>query len=299
LKTILISSAVSIAIGFTFGWMIRSATSDLDTIEKQLIVSGNNRKPPAPPQPEGPLDVPPERISPRDIDNAISPDNNPSPDPAKPPESVEKAEQAKWNRLIEVLNLDATQAKILEAAITEAEPIPAEGQQLEAAYSAAGEKLQAKILSILNEDQNKAFKELQQRSLKNHLNAKSMQQYAQELGKLDLDASQMERAMGALLEREEEQAAGIPASTRLLLDGSVLPIGDRRISDDGLILLRKLATTNNGAATGIEEIAGVHRAEMQRRMSQFEGILTPAQLERYQAGIQGSSENLDLINPPN
>lgn len=279
--------------------MIRSATSDLDSIEKHLIVSGKNRKPPVSANPKDPLDIPPDQISPSDIDKAISPNRNPIPDPAKPPESVEKAEQAKWNRLIEVLNLDATQAKILEAAITEAEPIPAEGQQLETAYSAAGEKLQAKILSILNEDQNKAFKELQQRSLKNHLHAKSMQQYVQELGKLDLDASQMDRALGVLLEREEEQAAGIPSSTRLMLDGSVLPIGDRRISDDGLTLLRKLAATDNSGTPGIAEIAEIHRAEMQRRMSQFEGILTPAQLERYQAGILESSENLDLINPPN
>lgn len=297
MKTILISSAVSIAIGFTFGWLIRSATSDLDSIEKKLLVSENDKKRPPSGNSGSPLEIPPDRNTPSGNDNALSPRNNPPQGNAKPPESAVKAEQAKWKRLIEVLGLDATQAKVLEAAITEAEPTPAEGEQLDTAYEGAGEKLQAKILSMLSEDQAKAFSELQERTLNNHLNSKSMQQYVQDLGNLDLDSSQKDKALEVLLAREKEQAAAIPTSTRLLLDGSVLPVGDRRISDDAFTMLRKLAATSSGGAGGIEEVAALHKAEMERKMSQFEGILTPAQLERYQAGIMESSENLDLMAP--
>ena len=297
MKTILISSAVSIVIGFTFGWMIRSATADLESIGKTDYVREN--QPTQPPRKGSPLDVPPERLSPSDIDRAMEPNQGPSRISAKAPETAEKEEQAKWNRLIEILGLDDTQAKILAAAISENEPVPKEGQQLDEAYAEAGGRLQAKILAMLDEDQTKAFKELQQRSLKNQLNAKAMQQYVQELGKLDLDASQMDQALGVLLDHAEKEATAIPQSTRLLLDGSVLPIGGQMISDEGYTLLTKLSATNTGGAMGIEEIASIHRAEMERRMSQFGEILTPAQLERYQSGIRESSDNLDKIAPRN
>jgi hypothetical protein len=297
LKTILISSAASIAIGFTFGWLIRSATVDLESIEKTHIVL--EKQPSQPPSKGSPLDVPPERLSPSDIDRAMDPKQGSSRISAKPPETAEKEEQAKWNRLIEILGLDETQAKILAATISETAPVPEEGQQLDEAYAEAGERLQAKILAILDADQAKAFKELQQRSLKNQLNAKAMQQYAQELDKLDLDASQTDQALGVLLDHAEEEASAIPQSTRLLLDGSVLPIGGQMISDVGYALLTKLSATNTGGAMGIDEIASIHRAEMERRMTQFGEIFTPAQLERYQAGIKESSENLDKIAPRN
>ncbi len=297
MKTILISSAVSIAIGFTFGWMIRSATVDLDSIENTITTAPNPKR--ITPKVHDPLDIPPDQINPSDIDRVMSPNRNIPEGNAKPPESAEKAEQAKWSRLIEVLGLDKTQAKVLEAAIAESDPVPAEGQQLDASYVAAGEKLQAKILSVLNEDQQKAFKELQERSLKNQLHAKSMQQYVQELGKFDLDASQADQAMAVLMKHAEGEASAIPAGTRLLLDGSVLPIGDRKFSDDAFSLLGKISASNTGGAMSIEEIAAIHRAEMERRMNQFEGILSPAQMQRYQAGIMESSENLDLLAPQN
>lgn len=298
MKTILISSAISIAIGFSFGWMMHSATSDLESIEKRLVATGNDRKRPPSGNSGSQLDIPPDRIGPGGTDNPLPTHQEAPHGNAKPPESAVKAEQAKWKRLIEVLGLDATQAKALEAAITEAEPAPAEGEPLDAAYETAGKGLEAKILSLLNENQAKAFKELQERSLNNQLNSKSMHHYVQELGKLDLDSAQKDKALEVLLNREKEQAAAIPASTRLLLDGSVLPVGDLHISDDAFILLRKLSENNGGGVAGIEEVAAIHRAEMARKMSQFEGILTPAQLERYQAGVMEFSENLDLIVPP-
>lgn len=50
---------------------------------------------------------------------------------------------------------------------------------------------------------------------------------------------------------------------------------------------------------GIQEIAAIQRAEMARQMTQFEGVLTPAELEIYQAEIKKSSRNLDMIAPRN
>ena len=79
----------------------------------------------------------------------------------------------------------------------------------------------------------------------------------------------------------------------------MLPIGNGKVTDDGFSLLRKISATNKGGAMGINEIAAIHRAELERRMTQFAGILTPAQLERYQAGILESSENLEFIAPRN
>lgn len=279
--------------------MIRSATVDLDTIKTNLVVVDKGMTRHSKPRNENPLEIPPERISPRDIDRALSPGTNIHQGNAKPPDYVEKAEQAKWQRLIEVLGLSNDQAKTLEATITESEPTPAEGQALDTAYAETGKKLQAKINATLNEEQTKAFKELQERSLKNQLVSKAMQQYRQELGNFDLSEAQMKQALEVLVDHEKAESVSIPNSTRLLLDGSVLPIGGRRISDDSFTLLRKLGSPDSGAPVGIEEVAAIQRTEMERRMTQYKGILTTAQLERYQAGIKESSENLDIISPPN
>jgi hypothetical protein len=46
-----------------------------------------------------------------------------------------------------------------------------------------------------------------------------------------------------------------------------------------------------------EQIAALHREEIERRMTQFEGILSPGQLALYQASLSQALENLDIISP--
>lgn len=229
--------------------------------------------------------------------------SNPQPSPpqlsgdAQPPESLQKAERAKWLRLIEVLGLDSDQAKALEAAIAESRPRPDEDTPLDAAYSKAGENLEKNILAMLNPEQQAAFREMQRRSLGNRVEVKAQKEFAESLTSLDLTAEQREQALEVLRKQAEKNAAAIPSSTRLLLGGSFLPIGDEKATDDSFELMGQLQPKPGEPLPTYEQIATLHRAELERRMTQFEGILSPGQLALYQASISQALENLDIIAP--
>lgn len=273
--------------------MIRSSTVELESIEKDLVIVTDVPKRLAPKPTEDFSNIPPDQISPADIDRAIGSSKIPQGD-AKPPESARQAERARWMRLIETLGLKDDQAKSIEAAISENVPSPREGQQLDAAYEDAGAKLEVAILASLDEAQISEFREIEKRNWETRIESAATERFGKELAGLDLTAAQREQALQVLRTSVAEERSSIPGSARLLLSGSFLPVAGNALSEQAILNLRKL-----GEAVGIEEIAASHRADLERRMTLFEGILTPAQLQLQQAGVMESAENLDIISPRN
>lgn len=197
---------------------------------------------------------------------------------------------AKWMRLSELLTLTPEQVKAIEAVINENQPDKTGETTVKDAFRVAGEKLEAALLASLTSEQQTAFKDLQKRTLQNQSNAKAMRQYADELAALDLTPEQRLETITILAQEIEKQSSAIPNSTRLLLSGSFLPIPNTTISQDGILLLNTIDEN-----TGFEEIAETRRAEMEQKMKQFEGILTPAQLQIYQENVKKSLEHLNQI----
>lgn len=290
MKTILISSVVSLAIGFTFGWLIKSASNELDSI---VTVAPPDK--PAPRPTGTPADTSPEREErpDRPPSNGNAPESPPAGTATIPP-SVKRADRAKWMRLIEVIGLDDDQAKALEAALAEALPKTDTGQSPEVTYTEAGERLEKNILSLLNPEQREAFAALQRRTAENRIEVSAQQTYAQELGDLDLSAEQREQALDLLRARAEETAAEIPPSARLLLAGSFLPIGDQKFTEDAIRLLRQLAPHETGDIT-LDKLAEKRRSEAEEKASLFDSLLTPAQLELYRSRLSHSPDILDQI----
>jgi hypothetical protein len=289
LKTILISSAVSLAIGFTFGWLIKSASAELDSI---VTVTAPDKPAPRPP---GPIaDVTPDRERPDHLPTAIDPPKGPPAGTAAVPPSVKRADRAKWMRLIEVLDLDDGQTKALEAALAEALPKTDTGKSPEIAYTEAGRRLEINILALLNPEQRDAFAALQRRAAANRIEVSAQEAYARELGELDLSAEQREQALDLLRERAEQTAAEIPPSTRLLLAGSFLPIGNEIFSENSIRLLLQLSPQETGDAT-LDKLAEKRRAEAEEKAALFEGVLTPAQLELYRSRLSQTPDILDRI----
>ncbi len=289
MKTILISSAISLAIGFTFGWLIKSTSSELESI---VTTPGQNS--PAPRPPERAPDTPPERDRPeRPASGGGEPQVTPAGTATVPP-SVKRADRAKWMRLIEVLGFNDEQAKALEAAIAEALPKTDTGKSPEDTYTEAGERLEKNILALLDADQRTAFADLQRRAMENRIEVNAQEAYARELGELDLSPEQRRQALDLLRGRAEQTAAEIPASARLLLAGSLLPIGDERFSEDAIRLLRQLSPHETGDIT-LDKLAETRRAEAEEKAALFESVLTPAQLELYRSRLAITPDILDQI----
>lgn len=290
MKTILLTSAVSVAIGFTFGWLVRSTSLELDS--NLTANPTSNQASPAPRPTNNPAATDREKPDrPRGADaspitllqgTAAIPETHFSPD------------RGKWMRLIELLGLDDAQAQAIQKALTELRPTAESGMPLDAAYTQAGIELEKRILQLLNSDQQAAFIALQARTLENRSHASALETYAQELADLDLSPDQQQKALSLLRTQAEQASSDIPPATRLLLQGSFLPVGDERLSEHSIRLMRQIASQNNGDAT-LESIAQQRRAEADAKLREFETILTPAQLELYRAKLAQTPDILDQI----
>lgn len=289
MKTILISSALSLAIGFTLGWLIKSASADLDSFVPQTgqII-------PAPRPAGGTTDSPPERVRPGRPSSDSGPTKRAPIGTAILPEAAKRADRAKWMRLIEVLGLNAEQTKALEATMAEALPESDSGESPEATFTEAGTRLEKNILALLNPDQRKAFAEMQGRAEDNRIELNAQLTYSQELGGLDLSPEQRAQALDLLRERAQNISAQIPASTRLLLAGTFLPVGDVNFSEDAIRLLRELSPQDSGDVT-LDKLAEKRRADAEEKAKLFEEILTPAQLELYRSRLSQGPDILDQL----
>ncbi len=293
MKSVLITSLVSIAIGFTGGWLIRSASSDLNTVTRVTPPPIERRPPTAPPQ----IEVPEERNSP----------GIPNPRPEKLgkvmtaddieiPESSIQADKAKWTRLGEVLGLSTDQSKAIAAILAEIKLAPVEGESPDIAYQRMGEQLEKSILATLDPAQQEAFRKFQQRALENKVEVLAQKSLAEEVGNLDLTAAQREQVLSMIRSETQADVATISPATRLTLSGSILPIGNEKFSDEGILLLRKLNSEGNQAS--METLSTINRAEIEKQWNRYEGILTPGQLESYRASLGESLENIKILSPP-
>lgn len=289
MKTILISSALSLAIGFTFGWIIKSASADLESFVPQTGQEELISRPPAPS-----LDFPRKH----DRSDRSPADNSPTkgtPTGTTPvPEASKRADRAKWMRLIEVLGLNPEQAKALEAAMAESLPKLETGKSPEISYIEAGAVLEKNILALLDTDQRKAFSDMQRRAMDNRIELSAQQTFMQELGELDLSPEQRIEVLDLLRARAEQLSADIPSSARLLLTGSFLPIGEVNFSEDAIRLLRQLSSNETGDIT-LDKLAEKRRVEAEEKAKLFEEVLTPAQFELYCSRLSQSAEILDQL----
>lgn len=292
-KPILISTVLALLLGFSLGWLLRPA-SHTEIID----VTSNDASAPRDTASDNPsLSRPHPKPKPS------IPSSNPEPLPpqlssnTKPPESLQKAEEAKWLHVIEILNLNSDQVKALEAAIAENRPIPDENTPMDAAYAEAGERLEQAILAMLTPEQQVAFRETQQRALDNRIEVKAQEKYSESLAYLDLTSAQREQTLNVLRRQAKQDASTLSSGTRLLLGGSFLPIGDEKTTDESFELMGQLQLKAGEEPPTFEKIAAMHRAELERRMTQFEGILTSGQLAIYRAQLSQSMENLDILSP--
>lgn len=290
LKTILISSFVSLVIGFSFGWLIKSASSDLDRFDPEPVINVSpdhtERSTPTPSEHELPGSPSSNHDSLKKIPIGT----------AAVPEAAKQADRAKWIQLIEILGLNDEQAKALEVAMAESLPISVTGQSPEITYIKAGALLEKRILAVLDAGQRKAFAEMQRRAMENRIEIRAQTTYSQELGKLDLSAEQREKALDLLRRREKQIYLDIPSSTRLLLTGSFLPIGDSYFSEDNIRLQRQISPQDSGDIT-LDKLAENRRAEAEEKGILYQSFLTPAQFDLYRSQTSASPDLNEQILP--
>lgn len=294
MKPILISSLIALVIGFIGGWAIKSASQDLESFSPDAITRNT---PPARPTTGGSETVP-EREKPAGTPPSPRPENPSYNSAAVPPDTDDAADRAKWIRLSEVLKLSNDQSIAIAAAISENQPDLGGETSLDLAVRSAGENLEQAILATLTPEQQTAFRQFQERSLRNSIESKAQQALGTELGELDLTSSQREQALEIIRDRVANESAEIADSTRLLLEGSFLPVGNAQIREEGLRMAEMLKTNPENASKPIEQLARIRKEEIEERIASFEAILTPGQMALYRTQLEEVLANWERIAAP-
>ncbi|MFD2257593.1 hypothetical protein ACFSSA_12995 [Luteolibacter algae] len=294
MKPILISSTIALAIGFAGGWAFKPSGDKSELLDALAATPARplpRNSPSAPP-----IDNPniPETSRSRELTEA-----NDKPLLSQPdiPDTTDERDRAKWMRLSETLNLSADQAKAVQASIDETQPELSSEKPHDQALSEKGAELEEKILSILTSEQQKEFKNMQARAKENSILSNAQQSVAESFRELDLNGEQREQALSIFRQTAEEDAALISDSTRLLLEGSVLPIGKEKLTEDGLKMMKKITRAGSSDPTSVESMATIQRAEIQKKMEIFQDVLTPAQLAQYRLKLEKSLAIWDEMSP--
>lgn len=284
------TAVLALILGFAIGWIAKP-------VPQTLALAPNTSPTPRPPAKTPPAKTPPSTLTPsRDL---------PTPDPStppgtftngSPPPTSDKLDQAKWLRLFEVLNLNTAQTEQLRNAISTTTSLLDTEPDTLTAFQTAGEQLEKRIREILSPEQRTAYDQLTQRKLDNHLESTSQLALKTELGSIDLTPQQREQALSILRTESETQYQLIPESTRLLLSPSILPLERQSLEPEGLLLLQKLRPDEDPAAA-FQNMLDQHRAEIERKKTLFQNILTPAQNAAYRAQLEEYQRNIEIISP--
>jgi len=285
MKPSLIFPITTAILGFSLGWLLKPTPQPASEAAGKVEVSSASARPTRTTAAEG------ERASSRSGKSI----EQLHPLPAYTPES---ADDAKMLRLAELLGLTQDQQTRLKAAIEEITQAPSTTENVLQDMIARGNALEVAISQILSQEQLDQFEQLRQRERDNRTEGLAQKTLGTALTDVDLTPDQRKEVLSRLRQYTKEQVQSVPASAALLLESSILPVGDRPMSAEGLLTLSKMGeaapeTTDPDAF--MKEQQEKNRASAQRLLECFEGILSPAQMAQYQLAMAKKQALFDQL----
>jgi hypothetical protein len=220
--------------------------------------------------------------------------------------NVKLRDEAKLKRLVEALGLTEEQAASLVEMIEKVRTAPEATEnsgfpgpsEILASLKATGESLDAILKTILTPEQQLAFGEMRKRQEENRAASRTSRELAEIQDMVDLTEGQR----GLLRERltEELGVAAIPAEVALVLESSPLPLGAGTMNAqavESLVLMKDAPASNDPRVAHLELIEN-QRRELDQKVERLKGILTPAQMLRYEAELANQRFILDQMAPP-
>ena len=205
--------------------------------------------------------------------------------------------EAKMRRLAEALDLTIDQEGEIIAAIEEARA--AANDQIPAIedFTIRGKQVEENLKSILSPEQFQKLEELRTRERDNRIEARAQKTLTQVIEEIDLSPGQRQELLARLRQDAKMQIQAIPASATLLLNSSVLPTGRNDLSVDAVLVLQQLSEQPPASLDDPTEthrrLLRSQREELEQRLSNFDGILTPAQMGQYHAALAEQKAIMD------
>jgi hypothetical protein len=161
-----------------------------------------------------------------------------------------------------------------------------------------GKAIEDGLREILTPEQFAKFQELRERERENRSEVRAQLDFKNALEDIDMSAEQRAEILDRLRLKSKEDLQSIPAAATLLLDKSMLPTGNKELSVDGVLLLSQIGSENipMDPAAAQRAVAERQRAEIERILQCFDGILTPAQMGQYQAALAEQKELMERLH---
>ncbi len=218
-------------------------------------------------------------------------------------EATASRDNAKLLRLTEALGLSKEQQESLVQAIAGAlaaagmsEGSPVDPFKILERAAAAGSGIEKAMDSILTPEQAAEFRKLRERSLANQIEAAAQKEFSVFTGQIDLTEEQRQKALTLVKSSVEERYAARPPGLDLALESSVVPIGPTGINPDSMDSLQYVMDSKGDPAAAQAAMLQRQRAELDRQVTQYEAILTPAQMEQFRASIDERKRAIDRLS---
>lgn len=206
-------------------------------------------------------------------------------------------EEAKMARLVEELGLSFDQQSAMIKLIQDVQATASMDSPVLTDLTTRGNALEEGLKSLLNPEQFAKFEKMRARERENRIELRAHQLLDRAIEEIDFSAEQREAALSRLRQQSKEDLQAIPASAALFLEKSILPTSGKELPIEGVLALTKAGEPVGGSdpEAVLRRIQDSQRAELERMLSNFDGILTPGQMGQYQAAIAEQRAIMDKL----
>ncbi len=196
-------------------------------------------------------------------------------------------EEAKMARLVEELGLSFDQQNTMIKLIQDVQATASMDAPVLTDLTTRGKAVEDGLKALLNPEQFAKFQEMRTRERENRIELRAHQLLDRAIEEIDFSAAQREAALDRLRQQSMEDLQSIPAAAALFLEKSILPTSGKELPIEGVLALAKAGEPMGGSDPEAvhQRIVDSQRAELERMLSNFDGILTPGQMGQYQAAI--------------
>ncbi len=207
-------------------------------------------------------------------------------------------EEAKMLRLSEALGLTVDQQGSIIRVVEDAQATLNGNVPVFEDLASRGQLVQQGLETTLSPEQLAKFQEIQERERDNLIEARAQRLLTGAISDIDLSPDQREAVLARLRQKARMDIQGIPAVAALLFDKSLLPVGDKELSVEGLLQLSKMGeeVVFEDPMVAHQKVVDTQKRELEDILRCFDGILTPGQMGQFQATV--NEERAALLRLP-
>ncbi len=150
-----------------------------------------------------------------------------------------------------------------------------------------GKAMEDALAKLLKPEQLAKLQELRAHERENRIEARAQKALTQVIEDVDLSPEQREQVLSRLRQSAKTELQTIPAAATLLFEKSVLPTGKNELSVDGVLTLAKIGESilYDDPIKAQARVLQSQREELEEKLKNFDGILSPAQMSQYYAAL--------------